>query len=269
MFFGGWCHDLKVGNNVIAQNFAGNSGAGIHCEVSDGFIDFNVVYGNRTGQKGSGIYFQCCDPPLTGNIIYGNLGGSGLAQIDTDAYSDPSFAYCNIQGGWPGEGNIDVNPRFRSLTDVDYRLQSTACGQTYDSPCIDAGPPDIADAELGCWAGLGAARSDMGAFGGGGNMTGIGGDGPGLIPEKPSLSQNYPNPFNARTIISYSLPISAESEIVIYDILGRRFDCLPQGLKSAGIHQVVWDAGDKPTGIYFYKIQAGSRSETGKMLLLK
>jgi hypothetical protein len=78
------------------------------------------------------------------------------------------------------------------------------------------------------------------------------------------LSQNYPNPFNATTVIRYNLPSQSEVIINIYDILGR-----VQGKQQAGYHQVVWDAGNHSSGLYFYRIQAGEYTETRKMVLLK
>jgi hypothetical protein len=54
-----------------------------------------------------------------------------------------------------------------------------------------------------------------------------------------------------------------------YDILGRTIGTIDEGVKTAGKHQLFWDAGDHSSGIYFYKIEASDYSETKKMLLLK
>jgi hypothetical protein len=89
------------------------------------------------------------------------------------------------------------------------------------------------------------------------------------IPNNYSLSQNYPNPFNASTLIGYNLPYQSQVIIEIYDILGRRIETIQDGLQPAGYHQAAWNAGDYPSGNYFYRIQAGEYSETKKMLLLK
>jgi len=64
-------------------------------------------------------------------------------------------------------GNIDVDPLFRDPANGDFHLMSTACGDPYDSPCIDAGDPSITDDFLDCMYGLGTSISDMGAYGGG------------------------------------------------------------------------------------------------------
>jgi hypothetical protein len=89
------------------------------------------------------------------------------------------------------------------------------------------------------------------------------------IPGRQYLAANYPNPFNSMTIIRYSLPEPAEVKIEIYDILGRKVETLVQGEQPAGYLQVIWDASDRSSGLYFYRIQAGDYSETRKMVLLK
>ncbi len=90
-----------------------------------------------------------------------------------------------------------------------------------------------------------------------------------MIPSDFSLAQNQPNPFNASTIINYTLPEPSHVIINIYDILGRRVETIVQGEQPAGYHQVVWDASDRSSGMYFYRIQAGEYTETRMMVLLK
>lgn len=83
------------------------------------------------------------------------------------------------------------------------------------------------------------------------------------------LEQNYPNPFNPSTQINFSLPITSEVQIVIYDQIGREVDRLQQGQLSAGNHSITWSATDLPSGIYYYQLQAGGRKMTRKMMLMK
>ena len=96
-----------------------------------------------------------------------------------------------------------------------------------------------------------------------GQMTGI--DDDPLKPFKFLISQNYPNPFNAQTTIQYSLVELSDVTIEIYDILGRNVATIAEGAKPAGEHQLIWNADHQPSGIYFYRIQAGDSSETKKM----
>ena len=84
-----------------------------------------------------------------------------------------------------------------------------------------------------------------------------------------SIKQNYPNPFNASTSIHYNLPIASHVKIDIYDLLGRKVETLLNEMQSAGHYQVIWNAHDKPSGTYFYRIQTGDYTEMKKMVLLK
>ncbi len=89
------------------------------------------------------------------------------------------------------------------------------------------------------------------------------------LPQEFSLAQNYPNPFNAKTTIKYGLPEAREVTIEIYNTLGRRVETLVQEKQAAGYHQVVWDAENQPSGVYFYWIKAGEYKESRSCLLLK
>lgn len=89
-----------------------------------------------------------------------------------------------------------------------------------------------------------------------------------------SLSQNYPNPFNPTTLIQYGLKENVSVRISIYDILGRIVKTLVNEFQEAGYKSVVWDGTNNSgssvsTGLYIYKIEAGSFVDSKKMLLLK
>jgi len=89
------------------------------------------------------------------------------------------------------------------------------------------------------------------------------------IPNRYNLKQNYPNPFNPETTISYSLPNSGRVLLTIINVHGREVARITDGVESAGIHNVIWDASDYVSGIYFYRLQAGDFVQTRKMILLK
>jgi hypothetical protein len=89
------------------------------------------------------------------------------------------------------------------------------------------------------------------------------------LPSKFYLEQNYPNPFNPSTVISYQLPVTSDVTLKVYDILGREVATLVDEMKSAGSCEVKFDASKLSSGIYFYKIQAGSYTETRKLVLMK
>jgi hypothetical protein len=90
-----------------------------------------------------------------------------------------------------------------------------------------------------------------------------------IIPENYELKQNYPNPFNPTTQIQYELPLAGEISLTLYNTLGIEVMQLDNGIKSAGIHNISFDGGHLPTGIYFYQLRTGSFVKTRKMSLLK
>lgn len=83
------------------------------------------------------------------------------------------------------------------------------------------------------------------------------------------LLSNYPNPFNPSTKIRYSLPQSSNVTLTVFDILGNEIETLVNEDKSAGTYEVNWNATGLPSGVYFYRIRAGSFNDTKKMILIK
>jgi hypothetical protein len=84
-----------------------------------------------------------------------------------------------------------------------------------------------------------------------------------------TLQQNYPNPFNPVTTISYSLPVKSEVELIIFNALGEGVMQLTNEEKEAGRYSVKFNATELTSGIYFYRLQAGSFVQTKKMVLLR
>jgi hypothetical protein len=89
------------------------------------------------------------------------------------------------------------------------------------------------------------------------------------IPSTAVLSPNYPNPFNGRCLIEYYVPNTILCKLEIFDIVGRRVVTLQDEVESAGYHQVIWNSGDTPSGLYFYRLSSANFSETRKMLLVR
>jgi hypothetical protein len=84
-----------------------------------------------------------------------------------------------------------------------------------------------------------------------------------------NLEQNYPNPFNPSTVISYRLPVSSNVTLKVYDVLGNEVATLVNEEKQPGNYEVEFNASNLPSGIYFYKLQAGDYNQTKKMVLLR
>ena len=87
--------------------------------------------------------------------------------------------------------------------------------------------------------------------------------------EKFSLANNYPNPFNPSTKIQYTLPTNEFVSLKVYDIIGREVATLVNQQQSAGVYDVNFNASNLTSGIYFYKIDAGSFVDVKKMMLIK
>ena len=84
-----------------------------------------------------------------------------------------------------------------------------------------------------------------------------------------ALEQNYPNPFNPSTIIKYSIPENGFVKLSVYNLVGEEVRVIVNEMLDAGFYEVTFNATDLPSGIYFYKLQAGSFVETKKMVLMK
>jgi len=89
------------------------------------------------------------------------------------------------------------------------------------------------------------------------------------LPAEYSLSQNYPNPFNPSTIISFTLPQQSNIKLLVYNSIGEQVAMLINSNMSSGIHKVNFNAANLSSGLYFYKISAGSFVDVKKMLLIK
>jgi len=93
------------------------------------------------------------------------------------------------------------------------------------------------------------------------------------------LFQNYPNPFNPNTVISYSLLVNSNVLLKVYDIMGREIATLVNEYQKAGMYEVQfpnnqytnnhYSNNQQPSGIYFYKLQTESFTDTKKMLMIK
>jgi hypothetical protein len=91
----------------------------------------------------------------------------------------------------------------------------------------------------------------------------------GQMPNQFELKQNYPNPFNPSTLIEYSIPKQSFVDLKVYDILGNEIAVLVNAEQSVGVYRADFSGNGLASGLYFYKLQAGSFVETKKMILLR
>ena len=84
-----------------------------------------------------------------------------------------------------------------------------------------------------------------------------------------SLLQNYPNPFNPVTVINYQIPKTGNVKLSIYDALGKEVNILVNESQNAGNYNIEWNATAYPSGVYIYRMEAGSFVSNKKMILIK
>jgi hypothetical protein len=93
--------------------------------------------------------------------------------------------------------------------------------------------------------------------------------GNGETPLRFELFQNYPNPFNPTTTIRFALPKAGVVKLAVFDILGQQVAVLVDQELMGGMHSAEWNAKEKPSGVYFYRLESGSFVETKKLILLR
>jgi hypothetical protein len=244
----------------------------------------NTLFDNSATLSGGGMEIIGITPQLMNFIVWGNTAPNG-PQIS----GSPDIQYSDVEGGWSGTGNLNVNPRLRSPLLL----------LKFKSPCVDAGNPDpvyddpesISQPGYAQWPSMGMVRNDMGAYGG-----------PGAacwwdffdfakeietleFEEKDAVTENqkrsvqikqFPNPFNPTTTIKYQIPALSVVTLKVYDVLGNEIAKLVNEEKQSGTYDVEFDGTALPSGIYFYRLRvypanggAVSFVETKKMVLMK
>jgi hypothetical protein len=96
----------------------------------------------------------------------------------------------------------------------------------------------------------------------------------GVVPPALALEQNHPNPFNPSTVISFAVPEATHVELTVYDARGHLVTTLWNRLAEGGVHEAEWDGTDASgtpvaSGVYSYRLRAGNKTLTRKMVLLK
>ncbi|MGB5286986.1 MAG: T9SS type A sorting domain-containing protein, partial [Ignavibacteriaceae bacterium] len=270
---------LVVINNIFNDNEADYGGGLVLNSNSQPQIVNNTLVSNSATYAGGGISSYQSTLTMMNSILWGN-SAIGAHQIFISGGTD-DVTYSDVQGGWTGTGNIDLNPELVDtvLTSGDTLFSILSIG----SPCIDAGnsdpmfydPEDPNNPGYALWPSMGTIGNDMGAYGGPGAISWIitdVNDERELINDFPvgfHLSQNYPNPFNPSTKIQYSVNSTQKVTLKVYDLLGSEIATLVSEEKPAGSYELIWTVANLPSGVYFYQLRIGSFVETKKMILLK
>jgi len=183
-----------------------------------------------------GVKFYVGNPDSGGTLI---TGTEGQDQVYTDN-AIPARASSMVQMQWKVPDNLGAYPRIYAVIDADESLT------------------EIHENNNKSWAVLqkstvSALPSDLET-------------GPPLIY---SLRQNYPNPFNPATEIEFTIPVAQKVKLNIYNILGERIINVVDGDLLAGKHAYRFDGRNLASGVYFYRLEAGSFVQSRKMILLR
>jgi hypothetical protein len=89
------------------------------------------------------------------------------------------------------------------------------------------------------------------------------------VPDNFSLSQNYPNPFNSSTKFKFEIPAASDVKLTIYDIRGKEISVLVNSRLNPGTYEILWEANNYSSGIYFCRLAANNRSAAKKIILTK
>jgi hypothetical protein len=264
-------------NNVIYKNFGSQDyGAGSAMWLNSNYsrprlIENNTIVSNTaiTGIPGI-LGFSGVQAVIRNNIVWGNTSSSSVLQISGNGLT---VRYCDVQGGAAGAGNINEDPSFDTTN--YYLKNNSACIDKGDSSIIFSDPSDPGNPANANWPSRGTVRNDLGAYGGPGSkviansIVGVQSTGGSATPEDFYLSQNYPNPFNPKTVIRYSISENRYINLKVFNVIGKEVSVLINENQNAGSYEVVWNAVDFPSGIYFYRLTAGEFTETKKMNLIK
>ncbi len=264
-----------VTNNIISANSAWYGGGVVvrlvtqYSGIPNPVLINNTIVNNSARDYGGGLEVggtSQTTATVMNNILWGNSANIAGPQIDVYGDASITVRYSDVQGSWPGEGNIDADPFFSdSFFNLANSSQCIGAGTDsaygYAAPLFDFdGDPRPNPVDM--LIDIGAQESTFG------KPTGIVDDKLNLL-LKFTLQQNYPNPFNPTTTFKYQLPKSSQVELTVYSLLGQRVATLVNKKQSAGTYNVDWNASDFASGVYYYKIQAGTFVQSKKLLFIK
>ena len=174
---GGGMYNDKSSPTLTNCTFNENSahyGGAIHCIDSFSLIINNTILNNlSTGSRGGGIYCGVSSPTVVNTILWNNSPDEIYEQTERRISTSITVTYSDVKGGFPGEGNLDIDPMFADPENGDFHLKSQAgrwdqASESWvidetSSPCIDAGSPDES---VGLERFPNGDRVNMGAYGG-------------------------------------------------------------------------------------------------------
>ena len=269
----------------VASNPTGDGGQALYFRDNTGGFYYNSIITDFNGFEGGlGVTIEDVDNSgdkvedsrkrleagdlgLMNNIWYGFAAGNTINE-----FSDQDFVQTYLSDA--GNGNRVLEPMLRGVSrTTDAGLDPRpASGSPALSGALDTGDDYfVKTSYVGAFGGnnwlLGwTALNQLGYVD---DVTSVEIEVTNEVPSNYELTQNYPNPFNPSTTISFAIPQTSEVQLNIYNILGQEVASLVNKEMSAGKYSVNWDASNLSSGMYIYRLQAGSKVFTNRMILMK
>jgi hypothetical protein len=204
---------------------------------------------------------------------------SVIMNTSPNRYVDYNTYYCSggegcYQVGWEGEyfndiesyksaSNLETNSNFTDVTfisETDLHLQDIWAGNNLLAGTPLLGLTEDIDGDI---------RNSEHPYRGADELSTILSSEDEIIAADFVLEQNYPNPFNSGTVIKYSIQVPSKVTVKVFDVLGNEVGKLKDEFQSTGSYQIYYNPADIPSGVYFYRIEAGDFVSSKKMILLK
>ena len=275
------------------QSNAGNTRPrGLEVVQADGLRTLDTATGNR-GDNGDPYPGSTNNTAMNGGTTPNSNGHDGPSNVTmalTGPNADPISA--TLKGSWPAPAPVSITPNTSASTSVSLQIDGSLFAktgsvqlvrgtQTFNSTSVYWAGKDRINATFNMTGGINGLY-DVVVFNPGGasavltqafNLTG-GVTAAGATPYKNALLAAYPNPFNPQTTIRYELASRQHVMMRVYDVSGAVVRTLVDESKPAGSYSLTWNGRDDhgssvSSGVYFYRITAGSFSDVRKMTLLK
>ena len=246
----------------------------VNAELLEGY-SFNAMTLSDSGPQGIPWYYFMVRAKTFSSAFWNSNVDSSYSVDNLPPAAVPSLA-AQLQAGpsvklyWPAD-RIDPDVGYyeahRSTTSGFTPSQATKIGISADSMFVDASPVGgtenfyrVITLDVHGNRSLPSPQTSV-------TVTGV--DEAHSLPTEYALGQNFPNPFNPMTAIKYVIPEEVNVRLIVSDVLGREVAALVDELKPANRYEVNFDASNLPSGMYFYKLQAGKFLDVKKMILMR
>ncbi len=263
--------------NDFALNIRDNAGGKYYNSVFTDFFGRGAQIEDLASGEDSRARLEAGDLILQNNLWFGFGAGSAT----TDLFAQ-DFVHSYVTDA--ANNNRFVDPQLRGISrsndgGLDPRLAEGSPGLTgFVQPPDDGffAPVDYLGAfGPGNWAADWTFISEVGILNTAGARTPRvitaveEHQNPSVLPTDYTLNQNYPNPFNPTTNINYTVVSTAHVRLTVYNLLGQKVATLVDGVRPAGSYTLSWDASNLASGIYIYRLDAGEKIQSRKMMLVR